>query len=153
VVNASVNQVDVEKLRLGQRATVRLDAYPGLELPAHVISIAAGTKSAGERVSFVKEVPVRLKIDQRDPRVIPDLSISADVALASDDQPAAVAPAGAVFREGSLAQAYVYVQGATGWERRDVQLGLTNYLQASIRSGLKPGEVIALDRPKELQAP
>jgi multidrug resistance efflux pump len=153
VVNASVNQVDVEKLRLGQRATVRLDAYPGLELPAHVISIAAGTKPAGGRVSFVKEVPVRLKIDQKDPRVIPDLSISADVALASDDRPAAVAPAGAVFREGARAQAYVFVQGASGWERRDVELGLTNHLQASIRSGLKPGEVIALDRPKEPQAP
>jgi HlyD family secretion protein len=153
VVNGLVNQVDVEKLRLGQRATVRLDAYPGLELPAHVISIAAGTKPAGTRASFVKEVPVRLKIDQKDPRVIPDLSISADVAVASDDRPAAVAPAGAVFRDNPLAQPYVYVQGESGWERRDVELGLTNHLQATIRSGLKPGEVVALDRPKVPEAP
>jgi HlyD family secretion protein len=162
VVNAAVNQVDVEKLRVGQRATVRLDAYPGLELPAHVISIAAVTKPPGARASFVKEVPVRLKIDKTDPRVIPDLSISADVALANDDQPAAVVPAGAVFRDGALAgppgdartwvagRTWVYVQSDSGWERRDVQLGLTNYLQASIRSGVKPGEVVALDRPRSL---
>ena len=149
VVNAAVNQVDVEKLRLGQRATVRLDAYPGLELPAHIVSITAGTKPAGERASFVKEVPVRLKIDQQDPRVIPDLSISVDVAVSSDEQPAAVAPAGAVFREGALAQPYVYVKASSGWERRQVELGLTNHLQASIRKGLKPGEIVALDQPKQ----
>lgn len=153
VVNASVNQVDVEKLRLGQRASVRLDAYPGLELPAHIISIAAVTKPAGARASYVKEVPVRLKIDHKDPRVIPDLSISADVSLANDDRPAAVVPAGAVFREGALARPFVYVQAASGWERRDVELGLTNYLQASIRSGLRPGEIVALDAPKAREAP
>ncbi len=148
VVNAFVNQVDVEKLRLGQHAMVRLDAYPGMELPAHIVSIAAVTRPSGARARYVKEVPVRLKIDSKDPRVIPDLSISADVSLANDDQPAAVAPAGAVFREGALGKPYVYVQGASGWERREVVLGLTNHLQASIRSGLKPGEVVALDRPK-----
>jgi len=148
VVNASVNQVDVEKLRLGQRASVRLDAYPGLELPAHIISIAAVTKPTGVRAGFVAEVPVRLKIDHKDPRVIPDLSISADVSLATDDQPAAVVPAGAVFRNGSVVKPFVYVQGSSGWERRDVELGLTNHLQASVRSGLQPGEVVALDLPE-----
>jgi len=148
VVNASVNQVDVEKLRLGQRATVRLDAYPGLELPAHVVSIAAVPKPPGARAGFVAEVPVRLKIDQKDPRVIPDLSISADVSLASDDQPAAVVPAGAVFRNSAVPKPFVYVQGFSGWELREVELGLTNHLQASIRSGVKPGEVVALDLPK-----
>ncbi len=29
VINASVNQVDVDSLRLGQKAKVRFDAYPG----------------------------------------------------------------------------------------------------------------------------
>src|SRR5271165_1324437 len=147
VVNAFVNQVDVEKLRLGQYATVRLDAYPEMELPAHIVSIAAMARQPGARAGYLKEVPVRLKIDRKDPRVIPDLSISADVSLANDDQPAAVVPAGSVFREGPLAKPHVYVQSSSGWERREVELGLTNYLQASIRSGLKPGEVVALDHP------
>lgn len=147
IVSANVNQVDVEKLRLGQKATVRFDAYPGLELPAHVISVAAVTKPGGFRASFVKEVPVRLKIDKADSHVIPDLSVSADIIVGSESRAGAVAPAGSIFREGSLAKPVVYVQQASGWARRDVELGIHNNIAAVIKSGLRPGEVVALDRP------
>src|SRR5262249_49759782 len=34
VVNASANQVDVQRLRIGAKAQVRFDAYPDLVLPA-----------------------------------------------------------------------------------------------------------------------
>ena len=151
IINASVNQVDADELKLGQKATVHFDAYPGLELPAHVVSIAAVTKSGGFRASFVKEVPVRLKIDKMDRRVIPDLSVSADVVIGSDERAAAVAPAASVFREGSLAKPFVYVQEALGWRRRDVELGLANNLAVAIKNGLRPGEVVALDRPQSLE--
>lgn len=151
IINASVNQVDADELKLGQKATVHFDAYPGLELPAHVVSIAAVTKSGGFRASFVKEVPVRLKIDKMDRRVIPDLSVSADVVIGSDERAAAVAPAASVFREGSLAKPFVYVQEALGWRRRDVELGLANNLNVAIKNGLRPGEVVALDRPQSLE--
>ena len=151
IISANANQVDIDKLRLGQKAMVHFDAYPGLELPAHVISIAAVTKAGGFRASFVKEVPVRLKIDKMDSRVIPDLSVSAEIVIASEERAPAVAPAGSIFREGSLAKPFVYVQQASGWERRDVQLGLVSNLAAVIRNGLRPGEVVALDRPKSLE--
>lgn len=151
IINASVNQVDADELKLGQKAMVHFDAYPGLELPAHVVSIAAVTKSGGFRASFVKEVPVRLKIDKMDRRVIPDLSVSADVVIGSDERAAAVAPAASVFREGSLAKPFVYVQEALGWRRRDVELGLANNLNVAIKNGLRPGEVVALDRPQSLE--
>jgi multidrug resistance efflux pump len=151
IINASVNQVDADELKLGQKAMVHFDAYPGLELPAHVVSIAAVTKSGGFRASFVKEVPVRLKIDKMDRRVIPDLSVSADVVIGSDERVATVAPAASVFREGSLAKPFVYVQEALGWRRRDVELGLANNLTVAIKNGLRPGEVVALDRPQSLE--
>ncbi len=78
VVNASVNQVDTELLRIGQKAIVRLDAYPGLELPAHVYSIGAVPVS-GRRPNFMRQIPIRLKLDKSDPRIVPDLTASADV--------------------------------------------------------------------------
>lgn len=147
VINSSVNQVDVENLRIGSKAKVRFDAYPGLELPAHVDSIAAVTKPGGFRANFVREVPVRLRIDKMDPRVIPDLSVSADVLIEAESSAAATVPAGAVFEEGKLRKTYVMVQSAAGWEQRPVEVGVRNYVLASIKSGLRPGEVVALDRP------
>lgn len=146
VINATINQVDVEHIRIGQKARVHFDAYPDLTLPAHVVSIAAVTKPGGFRAQFVKDVAVRLKIDQMDPRVIPDLSVSADIVEDAETNAPAVAPVGAIFRDGSP-QPYVFVQSAAGWVRRQVRLGMENNLVAAVESGIRPGEVVALDRP------
>lgn len=149
VINALVNQVDVERLRVGSKARVRFDAFPDLELPAHIYSVAAMPKSSwSSRAQYLKEIPVRLKLDKMDPRVIPDLSVSVDVILESEES-SVVAPRGAVYEEtaGGTTRFYVFVQQGDIWQRRDVEVGLTSYLEAVIKSGLKPGEIIALDRP------
>lgn len=147
VVNATINQADAERVRVGQKATVRFDAYPGLELPAHVRAVAAVTKTGGFRASYLKEIPVVLKLDAVDPRVIPDLSVSVDVELESEEAPASISLA-AIFRD-EAARPFVFVREGTVWVRREVELGLTSYTHAAVRSGLKPGEVVALDIPEK----
>jgi biotin carboxyl carrier protein/LysM repeat protein len=147
LVSASVNQTDVEAIRIGQRATLRFDAYPGLTLPAHVMAIGAMTKSGGQRTDFFKEIPVFLKIDQMDPRVIPDLSVSVDVVVAEASAPA-VAPIESLFREeGAGSREFVFVKTASGFEKREIEVALRNHVRAAIVSGLKEGEVVALERP------
>ena len=157
IINAAVNQVDIQHLRLGQRAKVRFDAFPGLEIPAHLVTIGAITKSAGTRGSFKKEVAVRLRLDRVDPRIIPDLSVSADVILEEADS-ATVIPAEALMSDSSVAGAepkpFVMVRNAGGaWERRDVQVGLVSNTHAAIRGGVKPGEIVALEPPLTASKP
>jgi hypothetical protein len=147
LVNAIVNQVDAESIRVGAKATVRFDAFPGLELPAHVHAIGAMTRPGGMRAAFVKDIPVVLRLDKLDTRVIPDLSVSVDIELATETQAAAVAPLGSVFRDGAGERPFVFVKKADGWERREVDLGLSNNLVVAVRSGLQPGEVIAAEYP------
>jgi HlyD family secretion protein len=152
VVNANVNQVDVERLRIGAKARVRFDAYPDLELPAHVYSLGGIPRTGGVRANFVKEIPIRLKLERMDPRVIPDLSVSVDVILEAEEN-AVVVPLASVFHDGdgSEKKSYVYVQGAGGWVRREVELGLRTFTHVSIRSGVKASDVVALDRPPDKQ--
>jgi HlyD family secretion protein len=145
IINASVNQVDGEQLRLGMKARVRFDAYPGLEVPAHIVSIAAVPRSGGMRASFVREIPVRLKIDRMDRRIIPDLSCSVDVVM-KEEKEVTVAPLAAVFAEEETGKRIVYIKQGEVWNRREVELGLENYLVASVK-GLNKGDVIALDKP------
>lgn len=152
VINAAVNQVDVEHVRIGQKARVHFDAYPELTLPAHVVSIAAVTKQGGFRAQFVKDVAVRLQIDEMDQRVIPDLSVSATIIEDADDHAPAIAPVAAIFQDNSP-KPYVFVQAADGWQRRDVELGIENNLVAAVKSGITPGEVLALDRPPSSESP
>lgn len=145
VINATVNQVDADRLRVGGKAKVRFDAYPDLEVPAHVVNIAAVPKSGGFRANFVREIPVLLKIDVMDTRIIPDLSCSVDVLLESEGE-STIAPLAGIFEEASSGKKFVYVREGAAWLRREVEVGLQNYLMASVK-GLRKGDVIALEPP------
>ena len=123
IITATINQADIETIRVGYEARVRFDAYPDLELPARVYSIGAMPNTGGFRTSYVKAVPVVLKIEKLDPRVIPDLSVAVDVVLSAE--PAGVlAPLEGIFTDAPGGPAYVFVGSKGGWERREVEIGL-----------------------------
>jgi hypothetical protein len=148
LVTAIVNQADVEHLRVNAKASLNFDAYPDLALPAHVVSIAAIPKPGGQRGAFVKEISVVLKLDKMDPRVIPDLSVSADVFVGSEVSQL-VAPLESVFQDRQDAKPYVFVKSGKGFVKREVEIGLRNNVVAAVASGLKAGEVVALERPAQ----
>jgi RND family efflux transporter MFP subunit len=141
VLKATVNQVDAERLRLGMKASVHLDAYPEFQAAASLIGIGAMSVTSTFRASFVGEIPVRLRIEGRDPRLIPDLTGSADVTLATESN-VTVAPREAVF-DGDGGP-FVYVKNADGWKRQDVELGLSSFTHVAVRSGARPGDTIAM---------
>lgn len=151
VISAAVSQVDVEKVRIGLKARVRFDAFPGLELPGHVYGLGSVAKSARYRPDWVKEMPVSIKLDQMDPRVIPDLSVSVDIILDSQEA-AVVVPREAVMQDelpgGNSSEPYALVRAANGqWARRKVETGLLNHVRIAIKSGVNAGEVVALEKP------
>ena len=77
-VEANFKETDLGEMKVGQRAEIRLDAYPGLVLEGHVTSIGAGTGSefsvlpaqnaTGNWVKVTQRVPVRIAIDDKSPR-------------------------------------------------------------------------------------
>jgi multidrug resistance efflux pump len=145
VISAAVSQVDVDRLKIGLKARVRFDAFPGLELPAHIYALGSVAKSARYRPDWVKEMPVSIKLDQMDPRVIPDLSVSVDVILETDEA-AVVLPREAVMADAS--ETYVLVRASNGaWIRRKVETGLVNNVEVAVKSGVDAGEVVALETP------
>ncbi|MFN7919598.1 MAG: efflux RND transporter periplasmic adaptor subunit [Bryobacteraceae bacterium] len=151
IVNANISQVDVEKVRLGMKAKMKFDAFPGLELPGHVMAIGSVAKSSRFRPDWVKEIPVRIKLDAMDPRVIPDISVSCDIILDEADAPA-VLPREAVFTDrgadGKESKPYVWVRAMNNdWQRREVELGHANFTHVAVRNGVKPQEVVAVERP------
>jgi membrane fusion protein (multidrug efflux system) len=77
-VEANFKETELDDMRPGQRAEIRLDAYPGVVLRGHVASIGAGTGSqfsvlpaqnaTGNWVKVTQRVPVRIALDERSPR-------------------------------------------------------------------------------------
>ena len=144
VLNATVNQVDAEKLRLGMKSVIHLDAYPDIELPGTLVGIGAMAKASTFRARYVGEIPIRIKLEKMDSRVIPDLTGSAEIIL-NTERSTMIAPLASVFAEEG--GPYVFVQGPEGWIKKKVELGLPSYTMVAIRSGLQKGDVVALQRP------
>ncbi|MCW1383101.1 HlyD family secretion protein [Novosphingobium sp. KCTC 2891] len=89
-VEANFKETDLDRMRAGQPAEIRLDAYPGLRLKGHVDSIGAGTGSefsvlpaqnaTGNWVKVIQRVPVRIAIDEKTDRpLIAGLSAAVSV--------------------------------------------------------------------------
>jgi HlyD family secretion protein len=140
-LDATMNQSESEIVRLGQRAVVRFDAFPEIVVKGRVQSVGA-LALGGRRVNFnVRSIAVRLVLETVDPRVIPDLSASADVAT--------LEPAGGLIvpREalsGSGGKTIVYVKQGDAFVPREVEIAGATSTQAAIVSGIQEGEEIAL---------
>jgi len=146
IVEAEVNQADVRRLRIGADAQVGFDAFPDLELPASVYSIGTNAQSGGWRGTYVRGVPVVLKLERSDPRVIPSLSASADIVLQREES-TEIVPREAIFYDEGDGQPFAYVETPSGWERRELELGLANNVAVAVLSGLSEGETVAVERP------
>ena len=77
-VEANFKETDLADMRVGQRAEIRFDAYPGLKVRGHVLTIGAGTGSefsvlpaqnaTGNWVKVTQRVPVRIAFDEKPAR-------------------------------------------------------------------------------------
>ena len=121
-----------------------MDAYPDIELPGTLVGIGAMAKMSTFRARYVGEIPVRIKLEKMDPRVIPDLTGSAEVVMNAEKN-TLVAPRSAIFEEAG--GAFVFLQGPDGWSKRKVDLGLSSFTSVAVSSGLQNGDVVALQRP------
>ena len=93
-VEANFKETDLAKMRPGQKAEVRIDAYPDLRLTGHVDSIGSGTGSefsvlpaqnaTGNWVKITQRVPVRIAIDSRWDRPV-IWGLSTDVTVYTGD--------------------------------------------------------------------
>ncbi|MDD3798196.1 MAG: HlyD family secretion protein [Novosphingobium sp.] len=94
-IEANFKETDLEDMRVGQRAKIRLDAYPDVPLEGHVASIGAGTGSefsvlpaqnaTGNWVKVTQRVPVRIAIDGKSPRSL-IAGLSAHVTVYTNDK-------------------------------------------------------------------
>ena len=85
-----VNQADFLNLKVGQRAQLRLDAYPELVFPAKLEEIAPMARS-GNFSNKLRAFDAIFSIEGHDAKLMPDLSAAVDVEL----EPAGVHSGGA----------------------------------------------------------
>ena len=158
VLHADLNQVDSQAVRVGQRAEIRLDAYPDKVWPGRVTAVGAiaggggggmrGPRGGG-RTNFVRNVPVALAIEAEAKEIIPDLSGSADILLEAHKD-VVLAPRDAIQSEGEEQFVYVKAKDSREFIKQRVETGQSNSTHTAILSGVEEGDEIALRPPVQI---
>jgi RND family efflux transporter MFP subunit len=143
-IELEVNEIDIQQVKKGQLARIRMDALPDLTLEGHIDFIAPSARTRGNRRVF----PVQIRFDVTDPRVRPGLSTSVHLPIKQAPDTVAVLVS-AVFRD--QRERVVFVRGSDGsLERRVVETGISDNQFVQIISGLNEGERLSLTRPTAL---
>ena len=137
-VRVQLNQVDLLKVHPGQQAEMHLDAYPGMTLPATLEELSP-LGHTGQFTEAVRSFTARFSVQGTDPRLLPDLSAALDLVLGSQKN-VLVVPWQSIGNEAE--HPYVWVKTTVSFEKRSVQTGPRNDLEAVVNSGLSEGDII-----------
>ena len=140
-VRVELNQVDLLKVHPGQKAEMRLDAYPGMMLPA-VLDELSPLGHTGQFTEMVRSFTARFLVQGNDPRLLPDLSAAMDLDLGAESN-VLVVPYQSIGTESG--QSFVWLKSSSRFEKRTVKIGRRNDLNAVVESGLAEGDMIRRD--------
>ncbi len=149
IINAHINQADVTRLSVEQRVDVEVEAVPGLKVVGTVERIAPQATIKNN----IKGFATRILLRNVDKRIRPGMTANIRIPVASADNVVSV-PLAAVFtdidQETGARDRYVYVRRGGQFERRPVQVGISDLFYAEIQKGLESGEVVALEVPQDV---
>jgi macrolide-specific efflux system membrane fusion protein len=151
-----LNQIDVAKIRPGQRASVTFDALPGRTYAAEITQIAPASVRRDKK--DVDVFPVEAELLGLDQDIKPGMT--ADVRIHLDNKPdVLMLPIEAVVDASaggwSVTQIVTESDGAESRRRVAVTLGASNDRESEVLSGLTEGDRVLLDpasaAPNELE--
>jgi HlyD family secretion protein len=145
-LEARLDESDRGRLKVGQSATVKIEAVPGKDLAARVdlISVLA-------RVDFssgwppVRNFDLGLVLDDRDPRIRPGMTATARIA--ADKLPnVTLVPAETIFQKDG--RPVVYRVNGSKFDEQQIEITRRGREQAAVSAGVKPGDRLAVRRPE-----
>ncbi len=140
LVETRVKEGEIHRVEAGQKAEVRLEAFPDETFAATVLRL--GALNGGDR-GEARSFPLVLRLAKADPRLRPGMTAQALV-LAGEVKDAVQVPVDAVRYEGD--QAVCTVRTVTGTETRKLKTGRSNAFFVEVREGLSEGDVVLLSR-------
>jgi HlyD family secretion protein len=141
VVDTSVREVDVHKVKVGLPATIRLDAFPGEQLAGTVEFVGALARSSFDRPYEDKRFDVRVAVAASRLALRPDMTARVDITIA-ERQNVTLLPVNAISVRDGRMEVRVIAGGAE--ETRPVTLGGTDGLHYEVLAGVEAGDRVRL---------
>lgn len=144
LVDVAVTEVDINRIKPGQEATLTFDAIQNTEYRAKVVEVA----QVGSNVSGVVNFNVILELLEADDQVRPGMT--AAVTVNTEQAKAILLVPNRAIRL-NQGQYYVYILKNGLPVRTNITLGLTSESDAQVLSGVSEGDLIVLNPPTQLQ--
>jgi macrolide-specific efflux system membrane fusion protein len=133
VAQFSLSEIDVNKVKDGQKATITLDALPDMTFTGSVVGIdTSGVVSSG-----VTNYPITIQFDSPIEKILPNMSASANIITDSKDNVLLVPSAAIQSQNG---QSFVRILKNNTATETPVEIGISSDTQTEIVSGVKEGE-------------
>jgi HlyD family secretion protein len=143
-VATKVNEIDIAKVKVGQRALVIPDAFPDMIFTGEIIDVANLAKEDEESEANLKVFDIAVQLDSTNNIVKPGMTVSTTMIM-SDISDTLYIPLDAIFTiEG---KASVYRQRGGSFKPVPVELGDRNDNYVMLISGLKEGDRVCLVDP------
>lgn len=139
-VELQVSETNVTRLSAGQSAEIQVDALDERRWPGEIVEVGARAVE-GDRGS--KVVPVRARLEETDPAILPGFSAQVRITVA-EARDALRVPIGALMETGD-GWAVMVVEDDSP-TRQPVEIGVTSAMHAEVTSGLEAGDEV-LARP------
>ncbi|HYQ86095.1 MAG TPA: efflux RND transporter periplasmic adaptor subunit [Bacteroidota bacterium] len=148
-VTGNVNEVDVSKVKKGQKVNIKLDAFP--ERSFHGVVASVGTiGQQTDRTSSIKTFEVVVDIDETDPVLKPGMTTSLEIIV--ETVPLAVyVPLESVFSKNG--KTVVFRVDHSSPKETEVETGVRNGNFVTILKGLQGGDKVTLRDPTLREEP
>ncbi|MBN2088062.1 efflux RND transporter periplasmic adaptor subunit [candidate division KSB1 bacterium] len=141
-----INEVDISKVKMGQKVKIKLDAYPDTTFTGEVIDIALLAKRK-DRKSDVKVFPVEILISGNHKLLKPGMTVNCDI-IADKIDSVLFIPLEGLFIKNE--KRIVYLKKGNDYKPQEVRVGRENNDYVVIEEGLKEGNEIALNDPSQI---
>jgi HlyD family secretion protein len=135
-LSINLTEIDVPKIKIGDKATITFDAFSDKTFTGKVISIdTVGSVSSG-----VTNYPTVILLDTKSNEILPNMGISANIITNTKDDILLI-PSSAIKND-DAGNSYVQLLEKGKQVNQNIEIGLASDSQTEIVSGLKEGDVV-----------
>ena len=148
IVLSHVNQADVSRMAKHQIAKIEIEAVADLIIYGIVERIAPQATIRNN----IKGFSTRIKLLTSNPAIIPGMTASISIPVASADNVVA-APLAAIFTERNeteqRTEIFAYVENGDVFDKTMLDVGVNDLNHTEVLRGLKVGDVVAIEKPDD----
>lgn len=135
IIKVNLSQIDTPKVKVGNKATLTFDAFPGKTFTGKVVSI----DTIGAISSGVTTYPAVIKLDTEVSEIFSNMTAAANIITQIKDNVLLIPSSAVQTQDG---QSFVRILKNGKIEQIDVETGVSSNTQVEIVSGLSEGENI-----------